>query len=805
MAKSNKAKVNVKKIDKSIVRLNGLFNDILDNITQSNYKADTRNEKEIKRIQKSIRDVVKDEISDLKDYTGDNISTFLVKTFNEYDNSSQNGNFKSLNSLNSVEDLFEGNDGNIFTAFSERYKNKALLYEDLETICAQLIELSEAVNTTRDSIVTADDVGSSISRIIKFNNSTEADSENESRIHIVEEIERKLKLVNKIKNHIVPKTLTYGTYYAYVIPQSKLFENAQRDKLKAVKTMESFLLDDETIQFVSENVTVVTDEEDTKPAFGFNNKANNTREENIVKDALKEVAKSINISNDDIPLPLIENVGMMDAMMDLSKYNKDLVKGKNKKKTDTNVYYGMDGVQSTNAKSDKVEDFKFIEDCYVKLLDPKKVIPVKVMEYTIGYYYLHENSPQVQKNPFSSCINLVKNDQVTERDVIGRISEKIVKAFNKTYLEENIGFKNLILNALLYNDTYKKKVHFQFIPAEYISEFKVNEDENGEGTSMLIKSLFYAKLYLALLIFNILTHLSKSTDTKIYYVKNSGIDKDVVGKTMEVARDIKSKQINFADLLNYGTIMSKVGTGKEIFMPVGKSGEKGIEFDILSGQQVDMQNDFLEMLNRAYINGTGVPSVIMNYINEADYAKTLVMANAKFLGRVLSYQMDFNESITDFYKKILRHTTDIPDEIIEDFEFAFTPPKTLNNMNISDITSYTENIMEFLTNITIGQEGDMQDDIGNVKDILKRKLAKEIAPMLPWDKVEDMFEDALMEAKRIQVEKNAVDNPDNGDDNISDDYSSSDGTDTSDGGDMGDDGMDENFDEDEPTDYSDDI
>lgn len=798
MAKDKKAKVSIKKLDNSVVKLNGLFNDILDNITQANYKTDTRNEKEIKRIQKSIRDVVKDEISDLKDYTGDNISTFLVKTFNESGDNSNNS-FKSLNSLNSIEDLFEGNDGNIFNAFSERYKNKAVLYDDLETICNQLIELSEAVNTTRDSIVTADDVGSNISRIIKFKNNNENESENESRIHIVEEIERKMKLHNKIKNHIVPKALTYGNYYAYVIPQSKLFENSQRNKLKEIKTMESFLLDEETIQYVSENITIVNDDEN-KPNFGFASNQNNNNDR--VKDALLEVAKSINISNDDIPIPLIENVGMMDAMMDLSKYNKNVVK--NKKKKSDNVYFGFDGVTSSNKSEEKIEDFKFIEDCYVKLLDPKKIIPIKVMEYTIGYYYLHDTAPQVQKNPFNSSLNLVKNEKVTEKEVIGKIAEKIVKAFDKTYLENNMGFKDLILNALLYNDTYKRNVHFQFIPAEYICEFKVNEDENGEGVSMLIKSLFYAKLYLALLIFNIITHLSKSTDTKIYYVKNSGIDKDVVGKTMEVARDIKSKQINFADLLNYGTIMNKVGTGKEIFMPVGKSGEKGIEFDILSGQQVDMQNDFLEMLNRAYINGTGVPSVIMNYINEADYAKTLVMANAKFLGRVLSYQLDFNESITDFYKKIIRHTTDIPDEIIEEFEFTFTPPKTLNNMNISDITSYTENIMEFLTNITIGVEGEMQEDIGNVKDILKRKLAKEIAPMLPWDKVENMLEEALIEAKQILVEKNATEEPEGGTDTETE---MDDSSGTSDDSNMSDNDTNDsdNLDEFDQTDYTDDI
>ena len=48
---------------------------------------------------------------------------------------------------------------------------------------------------------------------------------------------------------------------------------------------------------------------------------------------------------------------------------------------------------------------------------------------------------------------------------------------------------------------------------------------------MLYGSLFYAKLYLSLLIFNMITHLDKSQDTRINYVKQSGIDKDIINKT----------------------------------------------------------------------------------------------------------------------------------------------------------------------------------------------------------------------------------------------------------------------------------
>lgn len=741
MAKNDKKAEN-KKIDSTIVKLNGLFGDIIDNIQQTVYKSDTRNEKEIKRINKSVNDIVQSELKDIKDYTGGDISTFLLKSFNEVDKNTKINN----KVINELDELFEGGEGNIFAAFNSRYRNQAILFEDLEVIASQLIELDEAINTTRDSIVTADDVGSTISRTLKFKNSIANNYDEDSYMKIIEEVEKKYKLLNKVKNHIVPKTLKYGTYYTYVIPQSKLFEKVQKDNLKQIKTMESYI-DDETIKFVTENVTIV--EEEDKPAMGFP-KPSDKKKTNIVKDAVLELAKSINVSNDDIPLPLIENSNMLDALVDLEKFNKTVSKSVKKANTKGSSI-SFDGVVDTKGKKDKVDDFTFVEDCYIKLLDPKRVIPVKMMDFTIGYYYLHETAPQEPKSTFNSNLALMKGEQLTEKEVINKISEKIVKSFDKSYLENNMEFKELILNALLFNDNYKKKIHFQFIPAEYICDFKVNEDENGNGTSILIKSLFYAKLYLAMLIFNIITYLSKSTDTKIYYVKNSGIDTNIVNKTMEIARDIKSKQLNFTDLLNYNTMVSKIGQGKEIFMPVGKSGERGIEFDILSGQNVDINTDILEMLKQSYINGTGVPSVIMNYINEADYAKTLVMANAKFLGRVLNYQLDFNPSISNLYIKVLKYTTDIPDEVLDNLEFAFTQPKSLNNMNISDITSYTDNIVEFLVKSVIGEEGEQPEDIGNVKDLLRQELVKEIAPMLPWERVEEIKKDCLLRAKQMKV------------------------------------------------------
>ncbi len=256
------------------------------------------------------------------------------------------------------------------------------------------------------------------------------------------------------------------------------------------------------------------------------------------------------------------------------------------------------------------------------------------MDYIIGYYYVSdaEYETSIEANTHNcrthkmngSLLDSVVSKSQNEKNIISSIANAIVKSLNKEYLEKNAEFKELIMNSLVYNDMYKRKLHYQFIPADNMCRFTVNEDEDGNGTSMIYRSLFYAKLYLSMLIFNMITYLSKSQDTRIHYVKNSGIDKNVINKCMNIARQIKSKQISIADLMDYSSIYGKIGTGRDVFMPVGESGERGIEFDVIAGQQVDMQPEFMDQLKQSFINATGVPSVIMNYINEADFAKTLV-------------------------------------------------------------------------------------------------------------------------------------------------------------------------------------
>jgi hypothetical protein len=219
----------------------------------------------------------------------------------------------------------------------------------------------------------------------------------------------------------------------------------------------------------------------------------------------------------------------------------------------------------------------------------------------------------------------------------------------------------------------------------------------------------------------------------------------MVNKTMDIARQWKAKQIGIGDLMDYSSIYSKIGTGRDLFIPEGESGERGLSWDVIQGQDVNMQNELMEQLKEAFINGTGVPSVIMNYINEADFAKTLVMANAKQIRRVMMYQDSFNEDLTEMYQKILYYCTDIEINDIANFTYTLQRPKTLPNNNLVDMMGYGDQILDFMEKSEFGQFTEETPELNASKDKFRKVMARRVLPMLPWELVDEVMEEIRLE------------------------------------------------------------
>ena len=522
----------------------------------------------------------------------------------------------------------------------DAYRNRLLEQSDLHEVASQLIELSEAILITRDAIISPDVVEGRMNRSLKFENVDEDDITNTT--NIIENMEKKFKLLDKIKNFIIPKTLEYGEFYVYVIPYSKLFEsltNARDSQgygnrmYRESTIIESFdpkakknspNKEDSLDYFLESTYEKYYIQESTRAKNSKHNEEAKISKEEFKKD-LKNIMENIVVCNDDVPFPIfeegIESIEHLKEMYESTYTEAD--------KKEDNIFNHIasarmteDGITFTNnkSKSKKKSEFSDITDVYLRMIEPTRIIPVKIMNTTLGYYFVQDEDITPLSGAVSSTLYFTKFDENSQqRTVIDALAERVVKSFDKKFLKNNPKFKEAIVDCFNYYNLNEKRLKFQFIPAEYIQEFKIDEDMNGNGTSMIKKSLFYAKLYLMLLLFKIMSIILHSNDTKVNYIKQSGIDKNVANKVQEIARIRQSRQINITDLFSYTTLINKVGNGSEMYIPTGRSGERPIETEILSGQEVQLNSDLLEMLKNAYILGTGVPAAIVNYLQEADW------------------------------------------------------------------------------------------------------------------------------------------------------------------------------------------
>lgn len=546
---------------KSAKSLQKMFRGMIDGISMNVFQTSRTNSNELAKIDKDISDIIGDELNNVENVTGPEMSTFLVKLFNQQDGP-QNPYQMGKNEYKTLSDIFGDENNGLFQYFEDRYRNKNMLYDDLATVATQLFELDEAIMATRDAIVTSDDLSVDISRTLQFKGS-ENDTAVNGYIDAITKLEDKLGLSKKIKNIIIPQTLTYGSYYVYVCPYSSLFKEHYKAKLKDPNRFgannSSNTNTDVRESLVTHTLSESVDSDFIKSFDRFILKENEhgvdtvrvgagtskkTDTSNDIRNVIEYYCKDIEIYNDCYSIPFLEGVDVTGILTDdeFRKVAEDATKGN----TNTSAY--ADGTVNVDKKADSL--FSNETGCYIKYIDPRKIIPIKILDEVIGYYYIHDLEFQTTKAPFSTSIqitNTVSPNRSAEIESVflNGVVDRIIKSFDKKFIEENRAFKDLIVNALQYNDLYRRQVKFQFIPREYIVEFKINEDENGDGQSMLSKSLFYAKLYLSLLVFKMVSIITRSNDTRVYYVKNSGIDADIDNVVQDTARRIKEHQINF--------------------------------------------------------------------------------------------------------------------------------------------------------------------------------------------------------------------------------------------------------------------
>lgn len=778
--------------DKSFRRSMMNINNLIGQANLSLYGTDRTSD--VDTLNAKFQELLTNELGDMTNRSEGDITSFLNQVV-----SSDNKTAASDELLSNQFMAMTGDDYSTMQSFIyDAYRNRLLEQSDLHEVSSQLIELSEAILITRDAIISADIVEGRMSRTLDFDNID--DDEVEDNVAIVEAMEKRFKLLEKIKNFIIPKTLEYGEYYVYVVPYARLFSDFQKQKdnvygygrrFTESTIMESFdesapvrnkkgtLPSEDNLEcflescygkYTEQDRTRYTHTESEKAAY----ESKKIPYEEFKKD-MKNIMSNISVCNDDVPLPIleegIESIGFLRDQME------KVVTEADKKNTNTEDDLFSRIASSTSSegititrdgkkKKGKKNEFSDIGDCYVKMIEPTKIIPVQIMNTVIGYYFVQDEDITPLSGAVSSTLYFTKFDEhAKQTTIIDSLAERVVKSFNKPFLKNNIKFKEAIVDCFNYYNLNEKRLKFQFIPAEFIVPFKIDEDVNGNGTSMIKKSLFYAKLYLMLLLFKVMSIILYSNDQKINYIKQSGIDKNVANKVQEIARIQQSRQINISDLFSYTTLINKVGNGNTVYMPTGRSGERPIETEILSGQDIQLNTELMEALKNAYILGTGVPAAIVNYMQEADFAKVIEQNNTKFNGRVVNYQLDFNSNITILYQKIMRWSTNIPENIISNFSFSLQPPKATSINTKSELISQYQTLADFLVGLLYEDPNASMnaEDLNGEIRYFRRMLAEDQLPMIDFTTISEIVEKAKLRYKEEKLKPNG-DNGDNGDD-----------------------------------------
>jgi len=636
-------------------------------------------------------------------------------------------------------------------------QSELLLRRDLFNICTQMPEMRDVIYVVRDSIIECNVATGEVSRTITFENHQESEA-NESQ---AKEIEVKHDLLMAIKNFIVPRTLMVGEMYIHVVPYAKLFAELEASNdLKGVGlgAMQGFresippdilngfhngksLYNEDNVKLIMESVSdsVKIDSSDIYK-IDKNTNGSSPKPDFISKEQVSLILKNINVcTGSSILMEEMGPDGLRDLLM--TEYSKNSTSKRSEHFVEAMRKEGQAILGKVTDDEVDISSYAHVKGCYVKYLDSLRMVPIRMDRKVIGYYYI-STTMDLQVNPAqpNGIVDLSYQHYTKDKNLVDNLANLIIRSFDKKMLEKNIKLKGEIAEVIMAHRFSEGKLSFIFIPENEIVRLIINEDENGKGHSIIEPTLFPARMYLMLNLYNMIYTLNNNT-TRIHYLRSSGLNKDYASQIQRTMRKFQSRRITVDDIYSYTGVLNKVGGMGEMVLPSGRGDYKALETDTIEAVNNPVSIEFLEQQRRQAISGTGVPHLlVINAIDEVDFAKTLEMANTRFISTVSGYKIDFNRGLTKFYQLLMKYSTDLDDDIIHAFRFQFNAAKQQELNITSEMITNFNAVTEVVQSLYYPTD-EMQDKEGKPSSkqmYLRRELAKTYLPQLDFDSLDEI-------------------------------------------------------------------
>ena len=431
----------------------------------------------------------------------------------------------------------------------------------------------------------------------------------------------------------------------------------------------------------------------------------------------------------------------------------------------------------------------------IKYLDPSKVIELRIDNTCYGYYYVENTGSNLSMNHYlgvasgrtttnattiagnasiagtTSTVSKA-NNSAAQTFGIGEQKLKVIsniflnmfaKKVDKEFIKKNKQLKDFIYDLVRENYIIKKGIKVTYLAPSEVVKF--------EAPAVYKNIVFYAKLYLSVLVNDLLVKLGRAHDKRVFYI-DTGLGNDYEQAISKVIQDIKTKEYKMDNINDFNTILSlNPGRWDDYFMPT-LNGDRPIDIETLPGMDTDLNSEFIEFLKNAMMSGMGVPRQLIDATAELDFARTVSAQNALFVRSVIKYQKAFTAPFSRIYQilyvnenRFIGEKEAEPEKTIDvnAIQVRFPSPASLAMSNLSDQIQAADGNAEFIASQLLPPVSDGTNEDPRVE--LKALIVKDLLPSIDWEKYEKL-RDSMKEKAVI----NKINNPPQPQEDMGNDY-----------------------------------
>ena len=775
MAKRNKVDLsllNPNKIKKDAKKIQDNISDIYKNT----YFSDNKNSSYIDAIRRRMDNDINYLVDKSRSRTnGANISNLYARTLAKTDD----GMLKELQHTLQDESMLSD--------IMDMYSQNAILRDmdrEIDVVCKYMPKLEQALDIKADHVMSADHFNKdSIEITVNTNDSNTSSNADPkySQLKDMDSLKKKYHILEKSRE-IYEKTAKYGEQFVYVTSYNKALKQLMQRTPGSDLLSENGLLNESTIEDNIDNISkelefVYRDrpleessvykedlydlsvdksiptftEDNTSPYNDLKIELNSSgvipsiiKQETSIRRVMNETSSLFSASGVKSGDTLLSNVSYLKNMNnEFKKFAKQ--GGKLESPTELTVDGFSDEAKAKEKEANKID----IPGAVVRILDHTMIKALYIDDVCLGYYYIETNKSMNynEQTTFTSTLGGLRPRRSTrdredmerkgENDaVLRKIAKQISQKIDDNFINANQDLSQEIYAILKYNadnGTGKVgKIRVSFIPPEDIVHcyFDLNE-KTKRGRSDLHKSLFPAKLYSCLYISNTIALLTRGYDKRIYHVKQS-VDTNITAVLMNVINQIKQSNFNLRQIENMNNIMNITGRFNDLVIPQNQNGESPVNFEVLPGQQVEVQNDFLRSLEEMAVMQTGVSIDMVNSQVNEQTATHITMNSSRFLIKIYARQQKYQDILSEILTKIYQAEYDTTDSI----EVTLPPPAMLNFTNTSQLLASGNELIQNIVQMKMGSE--MDETIrGKFNGKLMEYYYKSFLPMDDIDRLEN--------------------------------------------------------------------